>query len=385
MSYLKWIFLFFAPLHIPWASPANITLERPWLLQDEQNTINTFKQSDNEVVYVSTLAKVRDFFSNDVFEVPAGTGTGFFWDDQGHIVTNFHVIAQAWSEQNPRQGRSRRRGRRRSAESSLTVNLKDGRSFEAEIKGVFPSKDIAVLKIKKDKKKSLPKGFSQKLADSSKVLVGQKTIAIGNPFELSHTLTTGVVSALERSVPSPLGENYTIRDMIQTDAAINPGNSGGPLMDSRGHLIGMNTAIFSKSGSSAGVGFAVPSNTIKRVVTQIISKGKVIRAGLGIEVVPQSYAEYMGFEGVMVGRAAKGSAAQKAGLRGVRFPKGRRRGDPEMGDIITNVDGKKVESFDDLQNALDGKNVGEKVQLTYKRKGKTRNTKVKLQEIPSDF
>lgn len=333
--------------------------ERPWLLEDEKNTINVFTQAAKNVVFVSSSTKIRDFFSHNVFEVPAGTGSGFFWDNKGHIVTNYHVIETA---------------AKRSAK--VTINLKDGKSFPAKIVGVYPRKDIAVLKI--DGAKNLPNGFSKTLADSSKLVVGQKTIAIGNPFELSHTLTTGVVSALGRSVPSPAGYNIHNRDMIQTDAAINPGNSGGPLMDSRGYLIGMNTAIFSQSGSSAGVGFAVPANTIKRITNQLIEHGKIIQPGLGIIPLPDEYANSLDITGVVIVKVLPRGSADRAGLIGSSMS---RSGSVKLGDIIVKIDNEKVENLDDLLNILDTKKVGEVVDVTYLRKNKRQKTKVKLQKV----
>ncbi len=344
--------------------------EKSWLLQDEKNTIEIFNKEADAVVFVNTTARVRDFFSRDVFEVPAGAGTGFVWDQKGHIITNYHVIEAA-------------------ASNTVKVTLKDGRTLEAKIIGKEPRRDIAVLKIKDTK--NIPTGFIDRLADSSKLQVGQKTIAIGNPFELSHTLTTGVVSALGRSVPSPL-EGIMNRDMIQTDAAINPGNSGGPLMDSRGYLIGMNTSIYSQSGSSAGVGFAVPVNTIKRVVEQIIKYGKVKQPGLGIVPLPEQYYPYLGLcgdspfrrgstkcdsKGLVIRDIIPRAGADKAGLRGIKL----HEDTVEMGDIITSVDGKPVKDLDDLLSILETKNAGESVKVDYLRKKSKQSTTVTLENL----
>ncbi|MCB9073099.1 MAG: trypsin-like peptidase domain-containing protein [Bdellovibrionaceae bacterium] len=334
-------------------------VEKPWLLEDEKNTIRTFNDNANSVVFVSTKAYVRDFFSSDVYEVPAGAGTGFIWDNHGHIVTNFHVV----------EGNARGK--------PVSVTLKDGRSFDAKIVGFEPHKDIAVLKLTSNVK-NLPEGFSSRLADSSQLQVGQKTIAIGNPFELSHTLTTGVVSALERTVPSPV-PGLSNRDMIQTDAAINPGNSGGPLMDSRGFLIGMNSSIYSQSGTSAGVGFAVPSNAIKRVVTQLIKTGKVSQPGFGIATLRDELARYLGVSaGVVIKAVSKNSSAAKAGLRPVKV---NRNGKPELGDIIVGIDNHDINSLDDILNVLDGKMVGDTVKVVLLREGKKITIDVKLQEV----
>ncbi len=334
---------------------------KSWFLEDEKNTIATFNGSADSVVFVNTKTFVRDFFSRDVYEVPSGAGTGFIWDRAGHIVTNYHVIEN------------------HSKNQPVSVTLKDGRSLDAKIVGFEAHRDIAVLKI--EEPKNLPVGFSEKLADSSDIQVGQKTIAIGNPFELSHTLTTGVVSAMGRNVPSPV-PGISNRDMIQTDAAINPGNSGGPLMDSRGYLIGMNTSIYSQSGSSAGVGFAVPSNTIKRIVTQLIKNGKISQPGLGIQLVPDRLAKYLGVkEGVAILGFIENqpSAAARAGLKGSKA--GSRGRPPELGDIITHIDGKPVNDRDDIYNVLENHAVGDKVKVAYLRKNKKATTDVILQEI----
>lgn len=332
-----------------------IVQERPWLLDDEKNTIVIFQKAADSVVFVNTTALVRDVFFQETHEVPAGAGTGFLWDKDGHIVTNFHVVQS-------------------SASKEVKVTLRDGRELTAKVIGVEPRRDVAVLKL--NDKTNLPSGFLERLADSGELQVGQKTIAIGNPFELSHTLTTGVVSALGRNVPSP-AQGISNRDMIQTDAAINPGNSGGPLMDSRGYLIGMNTAIFSQSGSSAGVGFAVPSNAIKRIVTQLIKTGKVKQPGLGISVVPQYILEQYNVKGTMV--RSVNPNAEKAGLRGIRRDK---RGRPQLGDVITAIDGKKVEDLDDIYAILEEKNIGDKVSVEVLRdKDKKTNITVPLIDV----
>ena len=333
--------------------PEPVQEERSWLLQDEKNSIDIFNRLADSVVNVNNTTLVRNFFSADVHEVPTGAGSGFVWDQQGHIVTNFHVVQRA---------------------NKVKVTLKDGRSYDAKVVGKEPRKDIAVLKI--DGAKDLPEGFSSQLADSAKIVPGQKTIAIGNPFELSHTLTTGVISATGRSFPSPTG--ITIRDMIQTDAAINPGNSGGPLIDSRGYLMGMNTAIYSESGNSAGVGFAVPANTIKRVVGQLIKYGKVIQPGLGIVPLPDYYKRYFRYKGLMIAQTRPKGAAQKAGLRGGSVDK---RDDVILGDIITHVDGKPIEDLDDLFNLLEDKKVGDKVVVDYLREGRKNKTTVILEDV----
>jgi len=333
--------------------------EKAWMLQDEKNTIDVFNHAADSVVYVETHRMMReDFFSPETHDVPVGAGSGFIWDQQGYIVTNAHVIASA----DPKNG--------------VNVRLRDGRMLPAKIIGADPRKDVALLKI--SDAKNLPTGFSSNIADSGELQVGQKTIAIGNPFELSHTLTTGVISAVQRTVPSPV-EGFSSHDMIQTDAAINPGNSGGPLMDSRGQLIGMNSMIYSQSGTSAGVGFAVPSNTIKRIVSQLIKNGKITYAALGIESLPPQYNQYMkNIKGVIIFRVHKETGAAKAGLRGLKQT---RDGEVEFGDVITAVDGKKVEVIDDIRTALDEKNAGDTVKVDFLRKGKKDSAEVKLTNI----
>jgi S1-C subfamily serine protease len=308
-------------------------------IEDESNTINVFRETAASAVFVTQKQVVVDYWAGQAVEVPAGSGSGFVWDDQGHIVTNFHVVQNA---------------------RSVTVTLQDQSTHEAVVRGVEPRKDIAVLKIEAPKEKLVP----IRLRDNKRqnLEVGQKTIAIGNPFGLDHTLTVGIVSAVGRSVDGVGG--VTIRDMIQTDAAINPGNSGGPLLDSGGRLIGMNTAIYSKSGVSAGVGFAVPATTIQRVVPQIIRTGRAEQVGLGIRIdVEQRFERRAGVRGVVVLGVQPGSPAEKAGLRGVeRTIRG-----AVLGDIIVGIDGKAIDDYDDLYNALDAHQPGDHVKLKVRR------------------
>jgi S1-C subfamily serine protease len=330
--------------------------EKTWFLEDEKNTIDVFKKAADSVVYVETKADVRDMFSPEVHEVPIGAGTGFLWDNLGHVVTNYHVIENSRSK-------------------TVTVRLRDGRSLQAKVVGAEPRKDVALLQLLESK--NLPSGFSTQLADSSELQVGQKTIAIGNPFELSNTLTTGVVSAVNRSVPSPVG-NLTNRDMIQTDAAINPGNSGGPLMDSRGYLIGMNSVIYSQSGTNAGVGFAVPSNSIKRIIVQLIKNGKITQPGLGIVPLDERFNQMLNVKGVIILDTAPHSGARKAGLHKSRL---KANGQPEFGDIIVAIEGKKVEQLDDIYSILENRNVGDTVKVDYIRGGKKQSTSLQLSNI----
>jgi len=272
-------------------------------------------------------------------EIPAGAGTGFIWDAEGHIVTNCHVALADCAALRP----ARR----------LSVTLYDQKVYEADLVGADPFKDIAILKITPTD----PLVPIRRVPAKHEIVVGQKTIAIGNPFGLDHTLTTGVISALGREVKGIGG--VTIRDMVQTDAAINPGNSGGPLIDSQGRLIGMNTMIFSSSGSSAGIGFAVPHMIIQRVVPQIIENGRPTRVGLGVSILDAGVAQRLGVKGVVVDRVASSSPAGVAGLRSAKRT--------ETGwtfDVIVGVDGERVEAYDDLYTLLDDKAAGEKVTLS---------------------
>jgi S1-C subfamily serine protease len=321
------------------------------LLPEEQNTIKIFQENSPSVVFVTNVAIGQNMYM-DEFAVPQGAGSGFVWDDEGHIVTNFHVV----------QGGD-----------AFLVTLRDKTQLEAKVVGVEPNKDIAVLKVEKtDKLKPI------KVGSSDRLLVGQSAIAIGNPFGLDHSLSKGVISALGREVEGIGG--FTIRDMIQTDAAINPGNSGGPLLDSDGNLIGMNTMIFSRSGSSAGVGFAVPVSFIKRIVPQLIRTGHVTRPGIGVSVLTSGQKYYLigDQDGVVINQVAPGGPAAKAGLRGVRHLPGARA---EVGDVIVGIDEYPVKDFDDLFNALDRYKVGDTVKVKFLRGGKTLSVPVPLINI----
>lgn len=333
-------------------STAAVAEDTAMLFPEERNTIEVFQQVAPSVVYITSKALRRDFFTLDVFEIPQGTGSGFIWDNSGHIVTNYHVIQEA---------------------SSLEVTLSDHSAYEAEVVGVEPSKDLAVLRIKAASSKLKP----VIAGTSDHLLVGQKVLAIGNPFGLDQTLTSGIVSAIGREIKAVTGR--TIQDVIQTDAAINPGNSGGPLLDSRGRLIGVNTAITSPSGASAGIGFAIPVNTVQRVVPQLIQYGKMIRPGLGVSVINDAVARRYGIEGVIIAEAARGSAAAKAGLQGIQR---NWRGETALGDIIIGIDDKKVRNYDELSNALEQYKVGDVVTVHYLRDDKERSTRVLLQQVP---
>jgi S1-C subfamily serine protease len=322
------------------------------LLPDEQNTIKVFKAASASVVYVTNVAITQSPYMDEQ-AIPQGTGSGFVWDRAGHIVTNFHVV----------QGGN-----------AFLVTLGDRTQLEARIVGVDATKDIAVLSVEKSHEKLQP----VRPAKLEALQVGQKTIAIGNPFGLDHTLTTGVISALGREVQGVSG--ITIRDMIQTDAAINPGNSGGPLLDSDGALIGMNTMIYSRSGGSAGIGFAVPVSFIARIVPELIKYGKVVRPGMGISILNAGQKYYLvGDEpGVVINEVFPRGPAAKAGLRGLRrLPGGR----VAPGDVITGVESFKVDDFDGLYNAFDRFKPGDTVSVKIRRGGKELSVPVTLVNI----
>jgi len=343
-----------APAAAPSASPL-VPLPAPGAhLEDENNTMAVFDAAAPATVFVTQKQVVRDW-SMRPLEVPAGTGSGFIWDRQGHIVTNFHVIDT------------------NGAPGAYTVTLFNQKTYEATLVGGEPRKDIAVLKIDAPEAELTPIRLAAK---GQQVRVGQKTIAIGNPFGLDHTLTTGVVSAIGREVGGYGG--VSIRDMIQTDASINPGNSGGPLLDSAGQLIGMNTMIFSKSGASAGIGFAVPSSTIERVVPQLIKFGRVERAGLGVQLLPDSYAKRARIRGVIIASVAPGSPAEKAGFRGLTRSI---MGGVTLGDVIIGIDDHEVSDYDDLYNALDRYKVGDTVRVKLQRGRDVIEVPVTLTEV----
>jgi S1-C subfamily serine protease len=276
-------------------------------------------------------------------------GSGFVYDEQGHIVTNQHVVSGA---------------------DSFSVSLWNGTEYEATLVGADPSTDLAVLKV--DAPQSILEPL--RLADSSEVSVGDPVLALGSPFGLEGTLTQGIVSALHREMTAP--NRYLIRDTIQTDAAINHGNSGGPLLDDRGRVIGVNAQIESESGGSDGVGFAIPSNTVQSIVTQLVARGEVEHAYLGIRMdsVP---------EGVMVTAVEPGTPAAAAGLKAATGSTTVDGEDvPTGGDVIVAFDGTRVTSPSDLQAAVDTKSPGDTVQLTILRGGKTITVEVTLAERP---
>ena len=335
----------------PEAAPRQAQARRKDLPADEQATIDLFRSASPAVVYITTLAVRRDSFSLNVTEIPQGTGSGFIWDDAGHVVTNYHVISGADAAQ---------------------VTLSDRSTWPAEVVGVEPDKDLAVLKIE------APRGrlHAIGLGTSKDLEVGQRVLAIGNPFGLDQTLTTGVISGLGREIQSTT--RRPIQGVIQTDAAINPGNSGGPLLDSSGNLIGVNTAIYSPSGAFAGIGFAVPADTVNRIVPELIRHGKVVRPGLGIGLVDDQITSQAGLEGALVGNVAEGSAAALAGIQPTRYDSS---GRVRLGDLIVAMDGESVKDSDDLFRILDSRNVGDTVKVTVLRGEERVDLPVTLQEL----
>ncbi len=305
---------------------------QPQLQEQEKATIALFQHASPAVVFITSLAVQQNFFSLNETEVPRGAGSGFVWDRQGHIITNFHVISGA---------------------DAAKVTLADQSTWDAKLVGAAPEKDLAVLKIDAPANKlpPLPLGSSETLK------VGQSVFAIGNPFGLDQSLTTGVVSALGREIQSESGA--PIRQVIQTDAAINPGNSGGPLLDSSGRLIGVNTAIYSPSGGSAGIGFAIPEHDVAWVVPDLIRYGRVQRPTLGLSVA-SGVAQRLGIDGAVISRVAPGSGAARAGLQGLRRAS---FGRVELGDIILSVEGQPVTSDDALLVAVEGKKAGDTVRV----------------------
>jgi len=318
---------------------------------DERATLAVFEKATKSVVFISNTAIQRDFWSLDIMEVPQGSGSGFVWNTQGHIVTNFHVIYGA---------------------SSIKVTLADRSEYRAALIGADPDHDLAVLQIQAPDEALVP----VTVGTSHDLRVGQKVLAIGNPFGLDHTLTTGVVSALGRTIRSM--SNRTIEGVIQTDAAINPGNSGGPLLDGIGRLIGVNTQIVSPSGAFAGIGFAVPVDTVNRIVPELIKYGKLIRPGLGVSLVPDAMAKRWGIKGLIIGKVTRGGPAERAGLKGARET---RMGRVELGDIILAVAGQPVDTVDDLMDVMEDHKVGEKVTVEILRGKKREQVTVTLEAV----
>ena len=319
---------------------------------DEANTTEVFQKASPAVVFVTSTELRRQRFTRNIMEIPRGAGSGFVWDaESGLVVTNYHVVAGA---------------------ERLTISLEDETSFQAEVVGLAPERDLAVLRMIEppDNLAELPIG------DSSELSVGRKVMAIGNPFGLDTTLTVGVVSALDREIQSP--SNRTIRGVIQTDAAINPGNSGGPLLNSLGQLVGVNTAIYSPSGCSAGIGFAIPVNTVSEVVPQLIAFGKIMRPVLGVELASDRWLRRYRVEGVPIVRTYRGFPAENAGMVGARRGS---RGEIILGDVITAIDGERVVNNDEFLSAMEQHRVGDTIEIVTTREGQERRFSVELSEI----
>jgi S1-C subfamily serine protease len=336
----------------PMATPRAITPPQGDLGKDEQQVIEMFDTVSPSVVHITSLESRRSRLSMNVLEMPQGTGSGFIWDTDGHVVTNFHVIQNA---------------------DRAEVTLSDNSVWKAEIVGSAPDKDLAVLRINAPADKLRPIAIGV----SSNLRVGQSVFAIGNPFGLDQTLTTGVISGLGREIQSVT--KRPIYDVIQTDAPINPGNSGGPLLDSHGRLIGVNTAIYSPSGAYAGIGFAVPVDSVNLTVPQLVTNGRLTRPGLGIHIGSDQMARALNLKGVIVFDIQAGSAAARAGLAGITNGQGGRW---LLGDVVVALDSAPVTSSSDLFRALDQHKVGDTVKLTVERDGKKRDVELTLQALP---
>jgi len=318
------------------AQPRTV-VPRGELAEDERSTIGLFAAASPAVVYIESSNLFVDFFDSRRQEVPEGSGSGFVWDEDGHVVTNLHVVREA---------------------TSFHVSFHDGESYVAELVGMAPDYDLAVLSI------DAPAGRLQTLpvGRSADLSVGQKSFAIGYPFGLEQTLTTGVISGLGRAIQSQSG--LLIHGVIQTDAAINPGNSGGPLLDSSGRLIGINTAIATPTGANAGVGFAVPVDTVNRIVPRILREGTVTRAGLGITPGRDLLAREAGVRGAVVLAVDGGGPAGRAGIRGMRQTDDKR---PILGDVIVAIDDHEIRSEEDLYQALEEYKAGDEVRVQVSR------------------
>ena len=330
------------------------------LAAGERSIVELFEQSSPSVVHVFAQPDPRRLAESEP-DFPGGpggprdrggsgvqSGTGFVWDGAGHVVTNNHVVEGA---------------------RAVRIRLASGDVVPAEVVGTAPNYDLAVLRLGRTQRPppALPVGTSADLK------VGQSAFAIGNPFGLDQTLTTGVISALQRRLPT--SEGREIADVIQTDAAINPGNSGGPLLDSAGRLIGVNTAIFSPSGAYAGIGFAIPVDVVNRVVPELIRTGRVPIPGIGIIPSQEGVAAQLGIEGVVVVRTLPGTPAEEAGLRGVNPRTG------EIGDIIVGANGQPVRRLSDLTAILEKSGVGQPVELTLERGGRTTTVRVTVADV----
>lgn len=337
-------------------------LTDPSVAGDEKNNQEVYNATSPAVVNITSVSTVyvQDWF-NAYPQKSQGSGSGSILDKEGRILTNFHVVQDA---------------------DELKVTLANGKSYPARTLGADPDNDLALIKIDAPGENLT----TISLGTSKDLFVGQKVLAIGNPFGFQRTLTTGIVSGLARQLKSEI-TNRLIESVIQTDAAINPGNSGGPLLNSRGQLIGINTMIYSPSGGSVGIGFAVPVETAKRVISDIQQYGRVRKPSLGIEGLPLARygsrliraLELPVNDGIMIVRIAPGSSAERAGLRNAEEVQVGRYLVP-LGDIITGIDGNPVTGQDDLDHVLNKKNIGDSVQLEVMRGGRKTNVTVQLIE-----
>jgi S1-C subfamily serine protease len=334
-------------------APAGIT--DPAVATDEQNNIEIYRAVAPGVVNINSTSYSRDFFG--FVEPQEGSGSGSIIDQDGDILTNYHVIEDA---------------------QKLTVSLGGEKTYAAKVIGKDPDTDLAVIRLVEKPREPLT---VVALGDSDKLEVGQKVLAIGNPFRLDRTLTTGVISALQRPIRAP--NNRLIEGAIQTDAAINRGNSGGPLLDSHGRMIGINSQILSPSGTSAGLGFAIPVNIAKRIVPQLVQHGAVRRPRLGINTrdveTLKNQVELPVSDGVLIWNVLQGGAAANAGLRGLTQTE---EGNIELGDIIVGIDSEKVGNSDDLSRILDKHQVGDTISVEVMRNGKRVKVPVRLTEAP---
>lgn len=338
------------------ASTPRVVAARGDLADSEKSTVALFERASPSVVHVFAQSAAQDRglldIENEGEEGGTQTGTGFVWDAAGHIVTNTHVVQAAAQ-----------------SGGSVSVRLSSGEVVSATLVGMAPSYDLAVLQL--GRVSHLPPPLA--IGTSADLKVGQATFAIGNPFGLDHTLTTGVISAVRRRMPT--SEGRELSGVIQTDAAINPGNSGGPLLDSAGRLIGVNTAIVSPSGASAGIGFAIPVDVVNRVVPELIRAGRVRNPGIGIIAGQEATAARLGIDGVVVLRVLRGSPAAQAGLRGVDAQSG------TIGDVIVSADGNDVHRLADLTAAIAQAGIGATVELGVLRDGRLRKVRVGTTDV----
>ncbi|WP_243295179.1 S1C family serine protease [Geothrix mesophila] len=334
--------------------------KRPPLSAEERNTIQRFKETKPSVVYVSAIAPVQDLRTRDITKIPTGTGTGFVWDEWGHVVTNHHVITVE------------DQGKRIGDVNEVEVTLADGKTYKGRVIGTSFAYDISVLQV------FAPLGAMRPIpiGRSSDLQVGQSVSAIGNPFGLDHTLTRGVISALGREIGT--GYNTHILNVIQTDAAVNPGNSGGPLLDSAGRLVGMNTAIAAATGASVGIGFAIPVDTLNRVVPLLIAKGRLEPPRMGFETLGSYEAQQIfGItRGLVVKVVDPDSPAGRAGLRALEVDASGRV--KTMGDILLGYQGRQIENEGQFMAMLEIESPADEVVFDVLRDGRVIKVKLNL-------